>query len=78
VLIFGNPKSGTPLMQFKQIIGLDLPLKVLGWQDARGKVRLSYTDPGWLAQRYQIGTDADSVINALTKVLANITEAVAT
>ena len=77
VLIFGNPKSGTPLMQFKQIIGLDLPLKVLGWEDSMGKVWLSYSDPGWIARRYEISADANSVVDVLTRFLASITEAAA-
>jgi uncharacterized protein (DUF302 family) len=75
LIIFGNPRSGTPLMQSKQIIGLDLPLKVLGWQDAAGKVWLSYINPQWLARRYGIGIDADSVVDNLTRVLTNVTEA---
>ncbi len=52
VLIFGNAKAGTPLMQSVQTIGLDLPLKALVWQDASGKTWLSYNDPAWLAQRH--------------------------
>jgi len=75
LLIFGNPKSGTPLMQIKQIIGLDLPLKVLGWQDAVGKVWLSYNDPRWLARRYEIGVDANTAIDAMARILADVTEA---
>ena len=78
VLIFGNPKSGTPLMQIKQIIGLDLPLKVLGWQDSVGKVWLSYSDPEWLTRRYEISADAKPVVDTLTRVLTSITEAAAT
>src|SRR6516164_546572 len=46
VLIFGNAKAGTPLMQSNQTIGIDLPLKALVWQDADGKVWLSYNEPG--------------------------------
>ena len=49
VLIFGNAKGGTPLMQAAQTIGIDLPLKALVWQDAAGKTWLSYNDPGWIA-----------------------------
>src|SRR5262249_4728845 len=45
VLIFGNAKAGTPLMQAEQTIGIDLPLKALVWQDANGKVWLSYNAP---------------------------------
>jgi uncharacterized protein (DUF302 family) len=51
-LIFGNAKAGTPLMQSYQTIGIDLPLKVLAWEDAAGKVWLSYNDPAWLAARH--------------------------
>jgi uncharacterized protein (DUF302 family) len=50
LLIFGSPKGGTPLMQARQSIGIDLPLKMLAWQDESGKVRLSYNDIGWLAR----------------------------
>src|SRR5580692_9746758 len=45
LLIFGNTKGGTPLMQADQTIGIDLPLKVLVWQDAAGLTWLSYNDP---------------------------------
>jgi uncharacterized protein (DUF302 family) len=54
VLIFGSPKVGTALMQSKQTIGLDLPLKVLVWEDEAGKVWLTYAPPEELAQRHQI------------------------
>src|SRR4030088_2409083 len=52
VLVFGNAKAGTPLMQSVQTIGIDLPLKALVWQDASGDTWLSYIDPDWLAQRH--------------------------
>src|SRR6267143_6287418 len=52
VLLFGNAKAGTPLMQANQTIGIDLPLKALVWQDADGKVWLSYNEPNWLATRH--------------------------
>ena len=45
LLIFGNAKGGTPLMQANQTVGIDLPLKALVWQDARGDTWLSYDDP---------------------------------
>src|SRR5262252_9120037 len=47
VLIFGNPRGGTPLMQSVQTIGIDLPLKALVWQDETGKTWLAYNDPTW-------------------------------
>jgi uncharacterized protein (DUF302 family) len=56
VLVFGNARSGTPLMQAKQTIGLDLPLKALVWEDASGKTWLSYNDPQWIVVRH--GGDA--------------------
>ena len=49
VLIFGNAKGGSPLMQSVQTIGIDLPLKVLVWEDASDVTWLSYNDPSWLA-----------------------------
>ena len=52
LLIFGNAKGGTPLMQAVQTIGIDLPLKILVWQDAAGQTWLSYNDPHWLAKRH--------------------------
>ena len=64
VLIFGNPKAGTPLMQSKQSIGLDLPLRALVWEDEQGKVWLTYSRVGNLAQRHQIA-DRDDVVKAL-------------
>src|SRR5262249_34685098 len=59
LLIFGNARGGTPLMQAAQSIGIDLPLKALVWQDEQGRTWLSYNDPAWLAQRH--GVDAQRV-----------------
>ena len=69
LIIFGNPKAGTPLMQARQSIGIDLPLKMLGWQDAAGKVWLSYNDPAWLARRHGLEGEAAAVAG-LAKALA--------
>ena len=52
LLIFGNARAGTPLMQAHQTIGIDLPLKVLAFEDAAGKVWLAYNAPSWLAGRH--------------------------
>ena len=52
VILFGNPRAGTPLMQAIQTIGIELPLKALVWQDASGKVWLSYITVAWLAKRH--------------------------
>lgn len=77
LLIFGNPKTGTPLMQSNQTIGIDLPLKVLGWQDAGGAVWLTYNEPAWLARRHNLGAGADASVNMLATVLANLAKAAA-
>jgi uncharacterized protein (DUF302 family) len=69
VLIFGNPKGGTPLMQAVQTIGLDLPLRALVWQDASGRTFLSYNDPGWLAKRHAIGRELAVPVDALSATL---------
>jgi uncharacterized protein (DUF302 family)/uncharacterized membrane protein YidH (DUF202 family) len=61
LLIFGNPKAGTPLMIAAPSIAIDLPLKVLVWEDAEGKVQLSYNDSTWLQARH--GLPADLVRN---------------
>jgi uncharacterized protein (DUF302 family) len=57
VLIFGSPKSGTPLMVASPLLALDLPLRALVWQDYIGKVWVSYTDPASLARRYALPDD---------------------
>ena len=69
LLIFGNAKGGTPLMESMQTIGIDLPLKALVWQDASGSTWLSYNDPGWLANRHGLGHDVDATVTALTAAL---------
>jgi uncharacterized protein (DUF302 family) len=52
LLIFGNPKAGTPLMVASPTIAIDLPLKALAWQDDEGTVRLSYNSPEYLVTRH--------------------------
>lgn len=68
LLIFGNPRVGTLLMQSNQNAGLDLPLKALAWQDGNGDVWLVYNEPGYLATRHQI-TDRDAVIEKMRKAM---------
>jgi uncharacterized protein (DUF302 family) len=75
LLIFGNAKSGTPLMQSVQTLGIDLPLKALVWQDEAGITWLSYNQPSWLAHRHELGSSNDSVVNAMSAALAAVTEA---
>ena len=70
VVIFGNPATGTPLMQAAQPAGIDLPLKVLVWQDADGATYLAYNDPAWIAARHGAGPGAEPTIAALSGALA--------
>jgi len=77
VLIFGNPRAGTPLMQAGQTVGIDLPLKALVWQDEEGKTFLGYNRPQWIAQRHGLGGEVDKYLAAMSAALAKIaTEAV--
>lgn len=72
LLIFGNPKLGTPLMQSNPAAGLDLPLKALVWQDAKGDVWLSYNDPAFVTNRHTI-KDKDAVAKKMSGILAKMT-----
>jgi uncharacterized protein (DUF302 family) len=69
LLIFGNAKGGTPLMQSVQSIGIDLPLKALVWQDADGVTWVSYNDPAWFAHRHCLDESSRATVNALTGAL---------
>jgi len=71
VLIFGNPKGGTPLMQAAQTSGIDLPLKALIWLDADGRTWLGYNEPAWLVERHAIAV-GESVLTAMREALAAI------
>jgi uncharacterized protein (DUF302 family) len=73
VLIFGNARAGTPLMQAGQLIGLDLPLKVLVWQDTSGRTWLSYYDASVLAKRYGLSGDTATLVGNLSAALRALT-----
>jgi uncharacterized protein (DUF302 family) len=77
LLIFGNAKGGTPLMQSNQQIGLDLPLKALVWQDATNDTWISYNDPAWLAKRHGLGHEVEAPVKAMTAMLSAVTRAAA-
>ena len=73
VLIFGNPKGGTPFMECAQTVGIDLPMKALVWEDASAQVWLGYNDPAFMAQRH--GVAQCPVVENLRKVLSSLAEA---
>lgn len=72
VVVFGNPKVGTPLMQCSQSLAIDLPQKMLVWEDAEGGVWLSYNDPNYLAQRHGMENNPKCapIIKKVSNVLA--------
>ena len=71
LIIFGNARGGTPLMQSAQTVGIDLPLKILVWQDSADKTWLSYNEASWLARRHNV-TGAEPVVNSLDALLTAI------
>ena len=74
LVVFGNPKVGTPLMQCSQSVAIDLPQKALIWQDDKGQVWLSYNDPNYLDQRHGL-TGCAQVIKKVEKALSNFATA---
>ncbi len=72
LLIFGNARGGTPLMQSNQVAGIDLPLKALVYQDATGRVWLAYNNPNWIAQRHGLDGSVAANVQALTKALEGL------
>ncbi|HEY1747389.1 MAG TPA: DUF302 domain-containing protein [Xanthobacteraceae bacterium] len=77
LLLFGNPKGGTPLMQDKQTAGIDLPLKALAWEDPDGKVWLTYNETAWIAQRHGLGAASAAAVTAIAAGLEKVTKAAA-
>lgn len=74
LLIFGNPKVGSPLMKCQQIIAIDLPQKALIWKDTADVVHISYNDPRYLQSRHNV-SDCEEVFTKVGKALAGITQA---
>jgi uncharacterized protein (DUF302 family) len=73
LLIFGNPKGGTPVMLAAPTIAIDLPLKILIWEDAQGKVLVTYNSPAYLQQRHHVPAELLQnivVVEALAKAAA--------
>jgi uncharacterized protein (DUF302 family) len=77
LIIFGNPKVGSPLMQCQQSVAIDLPQKAIIWEDDKSKVWISYNDPRYLGKRHNI-IGCDEVITKVEKALSGITKAAAT
>ena len=74
LIIFGNPKVGSPLMKCQQTIAIDLPQKALIWEDDNATVWVSYNDPQYLKTRHNV-TGCEKVISKIEKALSGITKA---
>ncbi|NNK96660.1 MAG: DUF302 domain-containing protein [Desulfobacterales bacterium] len=74
LIIFGNPKVGSPLMKCQQSVALDLPQKALIWKDDQGNVYISYNDPRYLQKRHNV-MGCEEVFTKIEKALAGITKA---
>lgn len=77
VIMFGNPKLGTPLMKANQAIGVDLPQKMLVYEDEKGDVYIVYNDPKILAENHNINGQ-DEVLNKISEALKSLAEAATT
>jgi uncharacterized protein (DUF302 family) len=75
VMIFGNARAGTPLMQVNRTIGVELPLKVLVWQDEQGVTQMTYNDVGWLAKRYALSAEVLPFIQKMKQTLDQVLKA---
>ncbi len=69
MLIFGNPKAGTPLMAAQPSVGIDLPLKVLLWEDADGVSWVAYNDPGYITHRHGLPAHFNSNLTAVVPLI---------
>lgn len=68
-LVFGAGKAGTPLMQAERSLGLDLPLRALVYEDARGRIWVAYNCPDWIAERHGLDPGAFSPVAGMTRFL---------
>jgi uncharacterized protein (DUF302 family) len=77
LIVFGNPKVGSPLMKCQQRVAIDLPQKALIWQDDAGRVWLTYNSPQYLVKRHQI-SGCDAVISKIDQALSGFAKAATT
>lgn len=74
LLIFGNPKAGTPLMLSSPTVAIDLPLKLLVWQDTNGAVWITYNSPEYLQERFHIPDDLMKNVSMIAVLAAKAAE----
>lgn len=76
LILFGNPALGTAVMAEEPLASLDLPLRVLVWQDDGGAVWMTYIDPAWLADRYGLATETARPLGAVERIVGRVAEPV--
>jgi len=76
LLIFGNPAIGTQLISSNRTVGIDLPIKVLIWEEPDGRVWIAYNDPAYLAERHGIN-DRDEVVQKMSRAVKGLVSAAA-
>ena len=72
LLIFGEPSRWASLMQDRQAVGINLPMKALAWEDENGEVWLTYYDINWLAERHGLGPEAEPAVRAIAGTMASV------
>jgi uncharacterized protein (DUF302 family) len=72
LLIFGNPKGGTPVMLAAPTIAIDLPLKALIWEDGGGKVWVGFNDPAYLAERHHLPAELTKNISVVEGLIDQV------
>lgn len=72
LIVFGNARGGTPLMQASQLLGIELPLRAPVWADEAGLTHVSRPDPGWLAHRYALPSATAHVVETLSATLHSL------
>jgi uncharacterized protein (DUF302 family) len=75
LLLIGDAHGGTPLMQLRQVAGIDLPLRILAWEDEAGLCHLTYADPLWMAEARNLGLQAEALAARLGETLAKVAHA---
>ena len=74
LILFGNPALGTGVMAAEPLASLDLPLRVLVWQDDGGDVWMTYIDPAWLADRYGLATETARPLGAVERIVGQVAD----
>jgi uncharacterized protein (DUF302 family) len=69
LLLFGNPKAGTPLMVAAPTVGLDLPVKLLAWEDANGRTRIAFNSAHYITQRHQLAATMNANLEAVVPLI---------